>query len=151
MLKATEAALVNRLLTAPNWPTAVKVAAFPDQPFEMGYPQMGTGVFVRYAGLNYPKPQGNGRGYAQDGPLDFEVRIVVKDLRSHVGAYSLIELIHQRIACFMPANEPPYSFGLPGFWMSRSDLVDHEKKGGLWDWGCMFSIQSTFEAFYHGN
>ena len=148
MLKATEDAIVARLTTTPGWPGMIRVAAFPDKPFELGYPQMGIGVFIRFAGLRLPPVDSNRGAYVQQGSADFEARVVVKDLRSHVGAYELIEVLHKRMACFRPPNEPPYSFGLPGFWMSRADLVDHEKKGGLWDWGCMFSIQIIFEGRY---
>lgn len=151
MLKATEDAIVAQLAITPEWPVAIRVAAFPDKPFDLGYPQMGTGVFVRFAGLRYPPVESNRGAYVQVGTADFEVRVVVKDLRSHAGAYDLIEAIHKRLACFMPPNDPPYSFGLPGFWLSRADLVDHEKKGGLWDWGAMFSIESTFEGRFYGN
>lgn len=147
MLQQAEQAIVDRLLSTPDWPN-MRVAAWPDSPLEFGRAQMQVGVYIRFAGLNLPRVEGHRQDYVQQGTADFEVRLLVKDLRSHTGAYDLAEMIHRRLTGFRLATDNGYAFGLPGLFMTKFSLVDRYKESNQWDWGAIFSTQVTYEGHY---
>jgi hypothetical protein len=146
MLKQAEQAIVDRLTTAPKWPKSARVEAWPDSPIELGRAQMKDGVYVRFAGLNLEAVQGQRQPYVQMGRAEFEIRLLIKDLRSHVGAYELIELIHHQLTAFRPSNSDGYAFQLPGLYLTKAVMVDRYKDSAQWDWGAMFSIGVTYEG-----
>jgi Gp37 protein len=147
MLQQAEQAIVDRVLSIPDWPN-IRVAAWPDSPLEFGRSQMQAGVYIRFAGLNLPRVEGHRQDYVQQGTADFEIRLLVKDLRSHTGAYELAESIHRRLTGFRLATDNGYAFGLPGLFMTKFSLVDRYKESNQWDWGAIFSTQVTYEGHY---
>lgn len=146
MLQQAEQSIADRLAAAPNWPKPIRVEAWPDNPLEFGRSQMQQTVYVRFAGLNLGAVQGQRQPYVQEGTADFEIRLLVKDLRSHTGAYDLIEIIHQRLTAFRPSNSNGYAFKLPGLYLTKAVMVDRYKESAQWDWGAMFSIGVIYEG-----
>lgn len=145
MLQAVEQAIVDRLMAA--LPTQVRVLAFPDSPIEQGFPKGVAAIYVRFAGVDL-KPGGHQRtAFAQEGVVEFEVRLLVKDLRSHTGAYPLMEQCQAALSGWFPASADGYSFGLPGLQMARMELVERLSDYSLWDWGLRFRIDCIFEGY----
>jgi hypothetical protein len=147
MFQQAEQSIVDRLLSIPDWPN-IRVVVWPDTPLEYGRAQMKDGVYIRFAGLNLPPVEGHRQDYVQQGTADFEIRILVKDLRSHVGAYDIGRMVHRRLAGFRLAPEEDYTFGLPGIYLRKFSLVDRYKESNQWDWGAIFSTQITYEGHY---
>lgn len=143
-----EAAIVDRIQSAEGWDPKIRVLAFPDKPTEIGRSQMSQAVYVRYAGTNLSRVEGNRGPYVQRGTMDFEVRLLVKNLRSHVGVYELIELIHSRLTGFRPSSIGGYSFHLPGAYLLKDALVVRDTDSNQWDWGAMFQFGLTYEGNY---
>lgn len=148
MLQAVEQAIVNRLVAA--LPTQVRVLAFPDSPIEQGFPKGVAAIYVRFAGIDL-KPGGHQRtALVQEGVVEFEVRLLVKDLRSHTGAYPLMMVCQKKLSGWLPPGSEGYSFGLPGLQMARMDLVERLSDYSLWDWGLRFRIDCCFENYFEG-
>jgi hypothetical protein len=148
LLQEAEQSIVDRIATAPERPEILRVVAWPDSPLEYGRAQMQTGIYVRFAGFRFPPVEGQRQPYVQRGTANFEIRLLLKDLRSHAGAYEWIEAVHRRLTGFRPPGNDAYSFGLPGLWLSEVSLVDRYKESNQWDWGAIFSTNVIYEGHY---
>ncbi len=145
MLQVVEQAIVDRLVSA--LPSQVRVLAFPDQPIDQGLVRNETTVYVRFAGIELESNGHQRSAFAQLGVVMFEVRFLVKDLRSHVGAYPLMEVCQKSLSGWLPVGSNGYSFSLPGVQLTRMELIERFSDYALWDWGLMFRIDCIYEAF----
>lgn len=146
-LKTVEAELVDLLSTALEG-EGVRVVAWPDRPLDFGRAQMKDGLYVRFAGLDLELPTGNFGHLRQDGKIRFEARLLVKDLRSHTGAYELIEKCQAWLTGFCPgpaSYSQGYSFGVQGLALVRAELIERVDESGQWDWGLMLEAKVLFE------
>jgi hypothetical protein len=85
-----EAAIVEKLQAdIPD----LEVAAFPDnvKDYELIHPK--GAVLVSYEGSNYTNP----RLEQQARMIEFEIIVIVRNLRSHLGAYETLERVRQSI------------------------------------------------------
>lgn len=144
MLQAVEGAIVLRLVAA--LPSQVKALSFPDKPIEQGFAQGATTVYVRFAGVELESNGSARSSFVQSGIVLFEVRFLVKDLRSHVGAYPLMETCQKTLSGFKPDGSDGYSFGLSGLQMTRMELIERHPDYSLWDWGMMFRTDCIYEG-----
>lgn len=144
MLQAVESAITDRLGMV--LPAAVRVLAFPDIPIEQGFVKGATTVYVRFAGIELDAVSSQRSSFAQRGFVVFEVRFLVKDLRSHIGAYPLMELVQKALSGWLLSGSDDYSFTLPGLQMTRMELIERLSAYSLWDWGMMFRIGCIYEG-----
>jgi hypothetical protein len=143
MLLAVESEIVNILDTALT--DQVRVLAFPEKPIDQGGPRGVAAVYVRFAGLDLQMARGGRSPFVQQGEVEFEVRLLMKDLRSHVGAYALMESINRALSGWLPATAEGFSFALPGFQMVRMELVERIPEFSLWDWGMRWRVGCVYE------
>lgn len=145
-----EESILARLQAVPTLPESVRLMAWPDRPMERGTPVGAAAIFVRFAGIGKSSPQTTNRTYTQSGTVDFEVRHLVKDLRSHTGAYPLMALVEGSLAGWLPPPEvldDGYTAKLSGFYLTRSDLVGRDQQ--VWDWGQQFSLPILYVRRNH--
>jgi hypothetical protein len=145
MLQAVEQAIVDRLTAA--LPPQVKVSAFPEQPIEQGLPPDVVTIYVRFAGVDLTPGKGQRTAIVQEGSMEFEIRLLVKDLRSHIGGYPLMEAVQTQLTGFHPRNADGYSFGLPGLQMTRMELLSRVSDYSFWDWSLKFRTDCVFERY----
>jgi hypothetical protein len=144
MIEQVEQLLIDRLKATPNLGNLVHVLGFPGKPNDDAARIRGSAaILVKFGRLKLETEGGNGYHTLQYGSLDFEFRLLVKDLRSHVGAYDLIEIIVDRISRYQPPNLPPWSFGVSGFQVSEAVLIDRSE--AIWDWGMTAKIDLTYQ------
>ena len=133
MITATETALEDqtRLLVAPF---SMKVEPFPDNP-DNYIPTHPTGtVLVVYKGSAYGPAQATDL-VIQDREMDFELTILIRNLRKHQGAYAVIEALRLGVAGWMApgANR--------GARLVRDEFRGHES--GIWHWALGIRIPTT--------
>lgn len=144
MIEQVEQLLIDRLKATPNLGDKVHVLGFPGRPNDDAARVRGSAaILVKFGRLKLEPEGGNGFETVQYGSLDFEFRLLVKDLRSHVGAYDLIETIVDRISRYRPPNLPPWGFGVSGFQVSEAVLIDRGE--AIWDWGMTAKIDLTYQ------
>jgi hypothetical protein len=143
MLQELEAAISDIL--AQKLGTQARVMAFPETPVQQGSPLGVAAVYVRFSGVNLSRHEGGRSPYYQSGSVDFEVRVLAKDLRSHTGAYPIIEQILGALAGWKPNPRDGWSFALPGFQMVGCELVERLPEYSLWDWGMRWQIGCIYE------
>ena len=144
MIEQVEQLLIDRLKASANLGDRAHVLSFPGSPTEDAARVRGSAaILVKFGRLKLEPEGGNGFETVQYGSLDFEFRLLVKDLRSHVGAYDLIEIVVDRISRYQPPNLPPWSFGVSGFQVSEAVLVDRSE--AIWDWG----MTAKIDLIYH--
>lgn len=141
-MKALEDAIVARIIGAVELPAAAKVLAWPDRPLELNRPVGSAAILVRFMGVSKSvEASPNRRALCQTGSISIEARFLVKDLRSHVGAYSLMQVVEDLLGAWKPAGEvldPGYSASEPGAYLANSQLVAHDQS--VWDWGQQYQI-----------
>jgi hypothetical protein len=144
MIQQVEQLLIDRLKATPNLGNLVHVLGFPGKPNDDAARIRGSAaILVKFGRMKLEPEGGNGYQTVQYGSLDFEFRLLVKDLRSHVGAYDLIEIIVDRISRYQPPNLPPWGFGVSGFQVSEAVLIDRGE--AIWDWG----MTAKIDLIYH--
>ena len=133
MIAATETALealVRSLVT----PLTLKVEPFPEAP-DNYIPTHPTGtVLVVYKGSAYGPAQATDL-VIQDREMDFELTILIRNLRKHQGAYGVIEALRLGLAGWMApgANR--------GARLVRDEFRGHE--AGIWHWALGLRIPTT--------
>ena len=145
-MKALEDAIVALIQGIDGLPEQAKVLPWPDQPLKLGRPVGSAAIMVRFAGENLRSIDTINRGPSlQNGNISIEIRILVKNLRTHSGAYNLLHSVHMALSGWVPVPEvmpKGYSPQLPGMQLTSSDLVDHTE--AVWDWGQRYALPVTF-------
>lgn len=141
-MKNLEDAIVGRLKTLTTLSETARVLSWPDKPAELGRPTGSAAVLVRFMGVNLvTKASPNVRSVCQSGSLSVEIRFLVKNLRSHSGAYGLMESVQDQLSGWQPpGTELPsgYSANMGGFTLRGSQLIEHDQS--IWDWGQQWII-----------
>lgn len=119
VIAAIEAAYVERLAT-PLKPLTVE--PFPGDPGSYKLGNRKGAVLVVYRGSRLGKSQSTA-AIAQERTLLFDLVVMVKDLRSHTGAYPVIQAIYRQLQGFKPA-------GAARAWIERDGFVEHD--AGVW-------------------
>lgn len=118
-ISAIEAAITLRL-AEPLQPLAVE--PFPGDPAAYKLGSRKGAVLVVYRGSRLSKSQSTA-AIAQERTLLFDLVVMVKDLRSHTGAYPVIQTLYRQLQGFKPA-------GAARVWIERDSFVEHE--AGVW-------------------
>lgn len=119
-------------------PSSVRILVWPDTPAEMSRVWQKDAIYVRWGGITLSPREGSRGHEIQWGTIFFEVRLLVKDLRSHTGAYALLEQIQSALSGQRPAPVGGYSFDVSGLSLTKISLVEREDASHVWDWGAMF-------------
>lgn len=143
MLLEIEASLVDRLRA--GMPEQIRVAPWPDKPLEFARPQNIGTIFVRIGRLKLLPRQSASYQAIQDCQLTIELRLLLKDLRSHVGAYPSIELAQRLLTGWKHPNQDGYAFKQAGLQLLEADLVERVADSGQWDWGMIFAAELTYQ------
>lgn len=121
MIADIENALVARLLE-PLKPLVVE--SFPGDP--QGY-RLGSkkgAVLVVYQGSRR-SPSRDRAVIAQERTMLFDLVVMVRDLRSHIGAYPVLKTIDRLVLGFRPA-------GAAAMWVERDEYIGHDD--GVWSY-----------------
>jgi hypothetical protein len=148
MLQSTEQIIVETLQADARLSGQLRISAFPDAPPDDAADVRGDGVcFVRFAGIDFEKPAGYNRSgsLAQVGVIQFEVHFLIRSLRDHRGAYSLMEITSEILSGMLIEPEAPYSFALPGLLPRSFNLVGKIKKSSVWHWVQTFEADVIYE------
>jgi hypothetical protein len=137
MLLQAEALIVGRLREAVA--AQVRVAPWPDRPLDFSRPQNLATIFVRFAGIDLAAAW---QGQPQQGQVRFELRFLLKDLRSHQGAYQQMAAAQRALTGMRFAPEAGYTAGSGGLQLLQSSLVEREE--GRWDWGMVFAANVIY-------
>jgi hypothetical protein len=138
MLAEIEQAIVNQLLQ-PLQSDGVRVTGFPDNPNDLGRP-VGIGQVLVGFKKESLSPVTSGVLTApiiQTHTFKFEVSLQLKNLRSHGGAYPLMDKIRSLLTGFKPlgeASKPMYQ--------SEGGFVD--LKEGIWYYSMIFDVPATY-------
>lgn len=135
--EALEDTLVARVKRAA--PQA-RVEPWPDSPAEFFRPQVANAIYLRIGDL-LPQltDQQSPAPFIQVARLEIEVRILLKNLRTHVGTYASKESIFTALSGYVPASNETYIFKHPGLQLIRSGMIERRDQSAQWDWGLKFS------------
>lgn len=148
MLQSTEQTIVELLQADARLSDRLRISAFPDAPPDDAADARGDGVcFVRFAGIDFEKPSGYNRSgsFAQLGVIQYEIHFLIRSLRDHKGAYSLMEITNEILSGILLEPEQPYSFALPGLLPRSFNLVGKIKKSSVWHWVQTFEADVIYE------
>ncbi|MBF0481271.1 MAG: hypothetical protein HQK81_06145 [Desulfovibrionaceae bacterium] len=98
MIEALENAIVERLKAA--FP-GLDVKPFPDKAAEFRLTHAAGALLVHYRHGKYSQPQVTA-AIVQKRRMEFEISIYVRSLRSHLGAYSVLEGVRAALTGFNP-------------------------------------------------
>jgi hypothetical protein len=95
VIRALEAAIVTRLL---SWPALADFAveAWPERISEYRFTSPTGAVLVAYKGSRYGKPF-SADVVAQERDLEFELHLLVRNLRDHSGGYEVLDEIRKAL------------------------------------------------------
>lgn len=133
---ALETEIVQRLSTLNQG--AVRVQATPEDTSELRAPK-GDRVLVAFKGFSLSAPGNMINPHApiiQSGDLSFAVILQFKSLRSHQGAFPLMQKILNLTTGFVPE-----STGRP-IYCTGSDFVSNDD--GIWTWSMSFTAPTTY-------
>jgi hypothetical protein len=136
MLAEIEEAIINRLQTLQD--DGVRVIGFPDNANELGKP-MGVGqVLVGFKKESLSSATGNvlTAPIVQTHTLKFEISLQLKNLRSHSGAYPIMDRIRQLLTGFKPIEL------LKPMYQSEGGFIDI--KEGIWYYSMIFDLQTYY-------
>lgn len=124
--------------------TACTLYAWADNPaFDYGRPLAKGNLLVRFLGEVSPEPgTQNTRGGIQLCQLTFDIRLLIKNLRTHAGGYEVMDAIRQRLTGFVPEPSGQHHPTPKGFFHLRTGLVSSEDS--VWD----FSLHYGLDAHY---
>lgn len=121
MLREIETALVDRLkLVLPGY----AVEPFPDKPASYRLLSPKGAVLVVYRGSGLSPTQDVGM-IVQERVLQYDITLLTRDLRSHTGAYALLDVLYQSLLGFAPPN-------CGKIWIERDGFVSQED--GVWQY-----------------
>lgn len=148
-----EAAIITRL--EPALPAdEIALMAWPDNPRMTNKPVGAAAVMVRFSRLQLSSPGTiNRSAIIQSGSIEIELRFLVKDLRSHFGAYELMAQSQRTLTGWLPEDaelDDGLAPRLPGFYLLRTQLVDRNTSDRVWDWGQMYSLDVDYKGEKHG-
>jgi hypothetical protein len=142
-MQSLEQSVLTALEADTELTAGVKIQAWPDAP-AAGVGPLGAAVLmVRFAGLSLNPPLSQGR-LVQEGSAEVELRLLVKDLRSHTGAYPLLSRCHSLLSGLQPSLDPGFSPKLPGLYLLTSELVERYRDIQVWDWGARYRVDLTY-------
>lgn len=126
-----ETAIIDLLVpVVPN----LKVEGFPDKPVGYKLKHSTGAVLVSYQGSTFAAPITNPT--SQSRTVTFDITLIVKDLRTHNGAYQYIDLIRATLTGYrIPdlARLYPVSEGFLN------------EQNGIWQWGMSFALNIIHE------
>lgn len=133
---ALEAEIVQRI--SPLAQGSVRVMATPEDTADLKNPK-GDRILVAFRGFGLNAPQNTINPHAQitqPGEVRFVVVLQFKSLRSHEGAFPLIQQILNLVTGFCPqtTGKPIYCTG--------TDFVSNDEN--IWTWSMAFSAPTTY-------
>lgn len=151
MIAEIEAALVGRVreLMAP---LGVAADAYPDGAGGHPFTHPAGTVLVVNTGSRYDAPEKTGRP-VQQRTLAFELIVQMRNLRSHEGAYAVIDALARGLAGWRPRGPvPPGShpdavgplLAMYGTRLEKDGFVSHE--AGVWAWSVQVAVPGAIVA-----
>jgi hypothetical protein len=116
----------------------LRIAGFPDNPQESGRSMPNGQVLVGYKKESLEPPN----TFIEDTPviqkwtLEYEISVQLKNLRSHTGAYPVMDEIKELLTGFRPSpiNQPLYQI--------QGGFVD--MKDGIWYYSMIFGVRTNY-------
>ncbi len=137
MLAEIEETIIERL-SPPLIEMGLRVAGFPDNPQELGRPMPSGQVLIGYKkdSLETPNTFAQNASMIQKWVIEFEVSLQLKNLRSHIGAYPIMDSIKNLLTGFRPSviNQPLYQI--------QGGFVD--MKDGIWYYSMVFGVRTNY-------
>lgn len=137
MLVELEEAIVQRLQSLQD--NGVKIIGFPDNPSELGRPFPSGQILVGFKkeSLGQPAAVVTTAPIIQPWTIEFELSLQLKNLRSHSGAYPIMETIRDLLSGFRPpmVTRPIYQV--------QGGFVD--LKDGIWFYSMIFACHTTYQ------
>lgn len=122
-------------------PTGFKVEAFPERPKEYTFTHPIGVVLVAYEKTNFGNPLATDY-ISQDLTHSFGMVILARNLRSHQGAYNVIDLLRKNLTGFIPV-------GGDKSWVDDIQFLGQSES--LWQYGMSLSVPAVnFEEVYDG-
>ncbi len=133
MIIETEEALVNQLATGLG-PLGLKVEAFPDRPEDYVFSHPVGVALVRYHESPYAKPDRTDY-VIQNRDLQFEITIMVRNLRKHQGLYPVLEATRAVLQGFRSPKSRAATY-----MVSERFL---EQKDGVWKYAVLVTVPTV--------
>lgn len=147
MLQSCESAIVARLSATPFLANGLRIMAFPETPPNDAADVRGDAVlFVRFAGLDLAEGGASRCAFVQSGNTTFELHFLVRDLRTHIKGYALMQAAQNALSGMRLESDGGYSFGLPGLQLRSVNLAGWIKKSAVWHWIQSYEIPTTYEG-----
>ena len=133
MIATLETALETQVRTLVT-PLGLKVEVFPEAPDNYVLTHSIGAVLVVYKGSAYGEPRATDL-VVQDREMDYELTILIRNLRKHQGAYAVLEALRVGLAGWMApgANR--------GTRLVKDGFVNHQE--GVWHWALGLRIPTT--------
>lgn len=81
----------------------VRLEAYPDQPKELGKPTPSARILIGYQGSSFTSLSEDPRNFSMEETLTYELTFEVKGLRTHRGAYPLLDVAKNALMGYVPA------------------------------------------------
>lgn len=124
-IKSVEDAIIARLGSQIS-PTDAKVEGFPDNPETYNFNHPKAAILVQYQSSDFIRSRVLDT-INQVAVLNFNIILMARDLRSHTGAYSLLDQIRTALTGFQPSPNPQ---GISKLQPTREEFVD--QTSGVW-------------------
>jgi len=126
-IKAIENQIIERLKAKIQ---ELHIEGFPEKPAEFKLIHPKGAILVHYQGSSYSEPKSLGCIF-QTRKLEFSLTIVMRNLRSHEGAYDYIDKVRDILTGFKPENcEKMYPI--------KEDFLAEDN--GIWQYGINFAM-----------
>lgn len=148
-LSALEQEIIERLRQSQTLPAEARIMAFPDRSAEVGSPVGKCAIVVRFSRLRLGANENSNQqaGFIQSGSIYLEIRLIVKDLRSHTGAYPLLSLIFDALIGWTPQQLGSSFSPTAPMSLESSELAGFGD--GVWDWAATFSLPVLMRVKRH--
>lgn len=136
MLETIEQSLLDQL--EPLTKLGLRVVGFPENPEELGRPISYGQVLIGFKreSLQPPSHHNNGVSIVQPRRVEWDVVLQIKNLRSHAGAYPVMDKIRDLLTGFRPPDT------LRPLYETQADFVD--LRDGIWTYNMTFAIDLIY-------
>lgn len=130
MIKQIENQIIDRLKANIQ---ELHIEGFPEKPAEFKLIHPKGAILIHYQGSSYSEPKSLGCVY-QQRKLEFSITVVMRNLRTHEGAYDYTDKVREILTGFKPENcEKMYPV--------KEDFMSEDN--GIWQYGINFATTAT--------
>lgn len=139
-----ETAIVDKLQADASLTNQVKVMAWPDDG-ETGRVSGAGEVKVRFIDSQSTPPNAPSNRFLQQEQAVFELRLGLKALRSHAGAYPILATIRDLISGLAPTlTGAEWAVQLPGFFHVESGFVGRSDTHKVWVFASLYAVDLVY-------